>query len=247
MANNPKFSINAFAAAILSLLVTASVYAQSLSGSVVGINDGDTISVRTGAVPPGLVVQSGETIPVRLEGIDAPEHGQSFGDASRQHLSELVYEKQVNLECQGPDRYDRWACKVLLPTGEDVCLDQIEAGMAWHYKQYQKLQSATDRAAYGAAEDQARHAKKGLWSEPNPVQPQDFRHGTRSPFCADNNDHRIACSDTYEGQVRGNRRSHIYHWPGCPNYDDIADHNRVEFANAIEAEKAGYRAAYNCP
>jgi endonuclease YncB( thermonuclease family) len=247
MPNNPKFSVNAFAAAILSVLFTASVYAQSLSGSVVGINDGDTISVRTGAVSPGLVVKSGETISVRLEGIDAPEHGQSFGDASRQNLSELAYEKQVNLECQGPDRYDRWACKVLLPNGEDVCLDQIEAGMAWHYKQYQKLQSATDRAAYGAAEDQARHAKKGLWSEPNPVQPQDFRHRTRSPFCADNNDHRIACSDTYEGPVRGNRRSHIYHWPGCPNYDDIADHNRVEFANAIEAEKGGYRAAYNCP
>ena len=93
MPNNPKFSINAFAAAILSLLITGSVYAQSLSGSVVGINDGDTISVRTGAAPPGLVVKSGETISVRLEGIDAPEHGQSFGDASRQHLSELVYEK----------------------------------------------------------------------------------------------------------------------------------------------------------
>jgi Staphylococcal nuclease homologue len=112
----------------------------------------------------------------------------------------------------------------------------VESGMAWHYKQYQRLQNATDKAAYGVAEDQARHAKKGLWSEANPVQPQDFRHGTRSPFCADNNDHRIACSDTYEGPVRGNRRSKIYHWPGFPNYDDIAEHNRIEFANAIEAE-----------
>lgn len=247
MPNTLKSSMAAFGLAILSLLVTAAVNAQPLSGNVVGIDDGDTISVRTGAVPAGLAVRDGETISVRLEGIDAPEHGQPFGNASRQNLSELVFGKQVNLECQGPDRYKRWACKVLLPSGEDVCLDQIEAGMAWHYKQYQRLQSATDRAAYGAAEDQARHAKKGLWSEPNPVQPQDFRHGTRSPFCADNNDHRIACSDTYEGPVRGNMRSHIYHWPGCPNYDDIADHNRVEFANAMEAEKAGYRPAYNCP
>jgi len=60
-------------------------------------------------------------------------------------------------------------------------------------------------------------------------------------------DHRIACSDTYEGPVRDNMRSHIYHWPGYPNYNDIADHNRIEFANAISAEKAGYRAARNCP
>jgi methylphosphotriester-DNA--protein-cysteine methyltransferase len=42
-------------------------------------------------------------------------------------------------------------------------------------------------------------------------------------------------------------RSHIYHWPGCPNYNDIAEHNRVEFSNAIAAEKDGYRAALNCP
>ena len=247
MNSSQKRSVTLIATALFSLLVAASVSAQSLSGSVVAIADGDTISVRTDEVPPGLAVKTGQTISVRLEGIDAPEHGQSFGDASRQHLSELVYGKQVNLNCQGPDRYDRWACKVLLPNGEDVCLDQIESGMAWHYKQYQRLQNATDRAAYGVAEDQARHAKNGLWSEANPVQPQDFRHGTRSPFCADNNDHRIACSDTYEGPVRGNMRSHIYHWSGCPNYDDIAEHNRVEFANAIEAEKAGYRAAYNCP
>ena len=247
MKANLKVSTAFVPSMLFSLLVAVSVSAQSLSGSVVAIADGDTISVRTAEVPPGLAVKSGQTISVRLEGIDAPEHGQSFGDGSRQHLSALVYGKQVNLSCQGVDRHDRWACKVLLPNGEDVCLDQIESGMAWHYKQYQRLQNATDRAAYGAAEDQARHAKTGLWSETNPVQPQDFRHGTRSPFCADNNDHRIACSDTYEGPVRGNMRSHIYHWPGCPNYDDIAEHNRVEFANAIEAERAEYRAAYNCP
>ena len=247
MISSRRRSVTLIATTVLSLLVAASAGAQSLSGSVVAIADGDTISVRTDPVPPGLAVKSGQTISVRLEGIDAPEHGQSFGETSRQHLNELAYGKQVNLNCQGPDRYDRWACKVLLPNGEDVCLDQIEAGMAWHYKQYQRLQNATDRAAYGAAEDQARHAKIGLWSEANPVQPQDFRLGTRSPFCADNNDHRIACSDTYQGPVRGNMRSHIYHWQGCPNYDDIAEHNRVEFANAIEAEKAGYRAAYNCP
>src|SRR5712664_330277 len=105
MANNPKSSMTAVAIAILALLITASAYAQSLSGTVVGIDDGDTISARTAVVPLGLAVKSGETISVRLEGIDAPEHSQSFGDASRQHLSELVYGKQVNLECQGPDRY----------------------------------------------------------------------------------------------------------------------------------------------
>ena len=107
---NPSLrpSIALIATAVFFLLVAASVSAQSLSGSVVAIADGDTISVRTDEVPPGLAVRTGQTISVRLEGIDAPEHGQSFGDASRQHLSALVYGKQVNLNCQGPDRYDRW-------------------------------------------------------------------------------------------------------------------------------------------
>ena len=49
------------------------------------------------------------------------------------------------------------------------------------------------------------------------------------------------------GPIRGNKRSMIYHWPGCPNYDDIAPHNRVPFRSAQEAEQAGYRAARNCP
>ena len=143
--------------------------------------------------------------------------------------------------------YGRLVCKVLLPNREDVNLDQIKAGLAWHYKQYRKFQSAKDRAAYGAAEDAARHARTGLWSDPHPVQPQDFRHGTQSQLCLDNIDQRIGCSENYDGPVRGNQRSKIYHWPGCPNYDDIADHNRVEFPNAIAAEAAGYRAALNCP
>jgi hypothetical protein len=46
--------------------------------------------------------------------------------------------------------------------------------------------------------------------------------------------------------IRGNKRSMIYHWPGCPNYNDIAPANRVEFKTRAEAEAAGYRAARNC-
>jgi PBP1b-binding outer membrane lipoprotein LpoB len=49
-----------------------------------------------------------------------------------------------------------------------------------------------------------------------------------------------------DARIRGNKRSMIYHWPGCPNYDDIAPHNRVYFRTRAEAEAAGYRAARNC-
>ena len=233
----PRKFLSVFAWAILCFL-PAILSAQAMSGKVLGIADGDTITVA---------LVSGQEISIRLEGIDAPEHGQPFGDASSRNLSHLVFGKEVNLDCTGQQTYGRSVCKVLLPSGEDVDLDQIEAGMAWHYKQYQQLQSGTDRAAYGAAEDAARRARIGLWSDPRPVQPQDFRHGTQSQICLDNSDHRIACSENYDGPVRGNRRSGIYHWPGCPNYDDIAEQNRVEFPSALAADQAGYRAARNCP
>jgi deoxyribonuclease I len=51
---------------------------------------------------------------------------------------------------------------------------------------------------------------------------------------------------TKDEQIRGNKKSMIYHWPGCPNYDDIAPGNRVYFKSRAEAEAAGYRAARNC-
>ena len=59
--------------------------------------------------------------------------------------------------------------------------------MAWHYKQYEDEQSPTDREAYAAAECTAMKSKLGLWSDPHPVQPQDFRHGTNSPLLLDAN------------------------------------------------------------
>lgn len=205
---------------------------------IIAVSDGDTVTAILG---------NGQQREIRLEGIDAPEHGQAFASESAVHLSALVSGKAVNLDCNGEESYNRLVCKLLLPNGEDVDLDQIKAGMAWHYKQYQGLQTASDRNAYGVAEDQARRARIGLWIDAHPVQPQDFRHGTHSRLCLASDDHRIACSDTYEGPVRANKHSGIYHWPGCPNYDEIAEHNRVEYPNAAAAEKAGYRAARNCP
>jgi endonuclease YncB( thermonuclease family) len=227
----------AFFFVIVSSFATGLSDADVSPAHIVAVTDGDTVTA----------VISGQQREIRLEGIDAPEHGQPFASESASHLSTLVSDKAVNLDCNGEESYKRLICKVLLPNGEDVDLDQIKAGLAWHYKQYQRLQTATDRTRYGAAEDEARRARIGLWADAQPVQPQDFRHGTHSGICLDNNDHRIACSDTYEGPVRGNMRSHIYHWPGCPNYDDIAEHNRVEFQNAVTAEQAGYKAARNCP
>jgi endonuclease YncB( thermonuclease family) len=205
--------------------------------TVVGIMDGDTIVVADSA---------GRQESVRLSGIDAPEHDQAFGAQSTQYIASLVSGRNVTLECENERSYGRMICKVLLPTGEDACLDQLKAGMAWHYKQYEDEQSATDRDAYAATECAAMKSKIGLWSDPHPVQPQDFRHGTNSPLLLDAKGCRKSSEPT-SGPVVGSARSHIFEWPGCPYYSAISPDNRVEFASPQAAEAAGYRPAHNCP
>ncbi len=105
--------------------------------------------------------------------------------------------KTVNLDCGKEESYGRLVCKILLPNGENVCLDQVMARMAWHCKQFENDQAPADRQAYGAAKDAAREAKMGLWSDPRPIPPWDFRHGTPTKLCFDNANRRIECSAAY--------------------------------------------------
>ena len=138
----------------------------TFSGRVVTINDGDTIVVLDDA---------NRSYKVRLQGIDAPEGGQAFGDRSRQNLSAEVFGKEVSVEWSKRDRYGRIVGKVLVG-GRDVCREQIRAGMAWHYKFYQNEQSAEDRKMYADAEEEARVTRRGLWVDADPTAPWEFRH-----------------------------------------------------------------------
>src|SRR5216684_4030803 len=210
---------------------------NTFSAKVVNITDGDTVDVLR---------SDNFTYAVRLSGIDAPEHDQAFGTQSTQNLTSLISGKTVTLECESERSYGRLICKILLPSGEDVDLDQVKAGMAWHYKQFQDEQSPSDREAYATAECAAMKSKLGLWSDPHPVQPQDFRHGTNSSLLLDPKGCRTSSEPT-SGPVVGNSRSHIFEWPGCPYYSDISPDNRVPFPSPQAAEAAGYRPAHNCP
>lgn len=139
----------------------------NFTGRVVAVEDGDTI----------VVADDGNgTYKIRLQGIDAPEGVQPFGDRSGQSLSEMVFGKQVEIEWSKRDRYRRLVGKVLRE-GNDVSLQQIKVGMAWHYKFYQNEQSGNDRELYATAENKARTERLGLWSDENPLPPWQFRRG----------------------------------------------------------------------
>ena len=134
-----------------------------------GVADGDTITVLDDTLKQHKI---------RLAGIDAPEKKQPFGQRSKESLSELMFAKTVTVEADKTDRYGREVGKVLVD-GIDANLVQVQRGFAWHYKAYEREQSAIDRKAYSDAEDEAKAALRGLWKDTAPVPPWDYRKAQR--------------------------------------------------------------------
>lgn len=161
MGLNPMHRIAAAA-----LLLSVQVFAATLDGRVVGVTDGDTITVLDDAN-----VQH----KIRLSGIDAPERAQPFGDRSKTNLSRLTFDQRAQVEWTKRDRYQRVIGKVLV-NGRDVNLEQVKSGMAWWYRAYAREQSPQDREDYEVAEFRAKSSRTGLWSEKNPLPPWDWRH-----------------------------------------------------------------------
>ena len=126
---------------------------------VVGVHDGDTIT--------GLD-ESKTQHKIRLDAIDAPELGQPFGQAAKKALSEKVFGKDVVVVPKTKDRYGRTIGHVMLD-GRDVNLEMLEEGMAWHYKHYDH------NARLARAEEQAKSARLGLWSDASVVPPWEWR------------------------------------------------------------------------
>lgn len=153
-------------AALLALLpLSARVPSTAIHGSVVAVVDGDTIKV---------LGPSKTLFKIRLSGIDAPESKQAWGQRSKQHLSDLVYGREVTVLVSGEDRYGREIGKVVV-NGLDANLEQVKSGMAWWYAHFAKEQLPGDAQVYSEAESQARAARRGLWGDPNPVAPWDWR------------------------------------------------------------------------
>jgi endonuclease YncB( thermonuclease family) len=159
------------------VLAAQPAFAQSLAGRVVGVSDGDTVTV--------LDVDHRQH-KIRVAGIDAPEKKQAFGQRSKANMSALVFNREVDIVGNKRDRYGRTVAKVMVakpdclsadcPKTEDAGLRQIEGGLAWWYRKYAKEQSRQDRADYEAAELRARSQAIGLWSEKDPEPPWEFRH-----------------------------------------------------------------------
>ena len=158
-------------AAFLILVVAAcTAAAATLEGKVVGVSDGDTITVLSA---------DRQQHKIRLAGIDAPEKGQPFGTRSKQTLSQMVYGHLAIVEYSKRDRYGRIVGRVEVD-GRDVNLDQLREGSAWVYLQYIRELTKTDQRLYLDAEKQARNDSLGLWQDRQAEPPWEWRKTRRS-------------------------------------------------------------------
>jgi endonuclease YncB( thermonuclease family) len=191
--------------ALGAALALADADSRVLDVHVVGVADGDSLTVRD---------SNGLTHGVRLAAIDAPEHGQPWGERSKQSLTQMVLGKDVRIEWVERDDYGRLVAKLWVAPADAHCsatpcphtldagLAQITAGLAWHFKRYERDQAEEDRHRYADAETEARARKRGLWQEAAAAPPWEWRRGLTN------------------GPVKKSRRN-VCHLPGSPSYPTV--------------------------
>ncbi|MEO5864867.1 MAG: thermonuclease family protein [Nitrospiraceae bacterium] len=162
------------------------------------------------------------------------------------------------------DQYGRTLADVLLPDGTHLNRELVKQGWCWWYRKYAPADTVLEEL-----ERDTQEARKGLWTDPQPVPPWVYHKARRGqslnlsdlvPLNAETEDSMASRGPPLLGArepnsaissspypVIGNRKSHIYHRPDCPNYNQVAPQNRVSFNSAAEPENAGYRVAENCP
>lgn len=147
--------------------------AETIAGKVVSVADGDTITV----------LKDKEQIKVRLHGVDAPEKAQDFGTAARSFTSDACFGNEVTVEVKDTDRYGRKVGIVTLPDGRVLNHELLKAGLAHWYEAY-----APNDTTLKALQEEAKSAKRGVWSRSDTVAPWDFRKDRRSQPSADQGD-----------------------------------------------------------
>jgi micrococcal nuclease len=200
---------------VLSAALTVSGQGGDIHCPVLRIIDGDTIDILTNSVK----------LRIRFDGVDCPESGQTAGADARDFTTRLLKDKIVTVRLLGAHE-NRIIGRVFVD-GRDVSMELVRAGMAWHYMSFSKDKVLAE------LEKDARARKMGLWRNPDPMPPWEYRRyvqktKTVSPV----------------GPFHGNTDSRIFHRPGCAYYK-CATCTR-KFTARDEAIKAGYKPCKVC-
>lgn len=221
-------SIASAAIIFFSILILNQAWASdtTITGKVVSIADGDTITVLD---------SSKSQHKIRLWGIDCPESHQDFGTRAKQFTSDLVFGKAVQVIPDDTDRYGRSVGTVMVD-GKSLNEELVKSGFAWVYGQYCKKSVC---AQWKKDEETARKNKVGLWAQPNPIPPWEFRHGSSKTDPAPS-----TITTQSAGTYHGNTRSMVFHASSCKDYN--CKNCTVVFPDRNSAIMAGYRSCGNC-
>lgn len=214
---------------IVLLLIPSTLLAWT--GKVVTVSDGNTAKI--------VQSDTGTLVKVRFAGIDSPEKKQAYGQEARKYINGLIAGEMVRVEPVGQDRYGRTVGYIWL-NGKEINLKIVAAGYAWMYRQYSPKPKSR-AAKYHNAEASAKVRKAGLWQDPNPIPPWEWRKAKRS---SRKKGISTSSSDVVVGKYHGNIESRIFHKPGCKHYDD--KHCVEGFASRKKAIRAGYRPCRVC-
>lgn len=209
---------------IPALILVFAGHAMAWDGKCVGVADGDTITV----------MHNGKGERIRLHGIDCPERGQDFGKRAKQFTSGMVFRKIVTIEPTDTDRYGRTVAMVYVG-GKCVNEELIGAGFAWVYTKYCKEGFCADWEAF---EEAARSSGLGLWAHRDPIPPWKYRHSDKSNRASG------GALNIATAEFHGNRKSHVFHRPGCRHYN--CKNCTVVFRSREDAIAAGYRPCGMC-
>lgn len=127
---------------------------------VTRLSDGDSFVVNAGALPTS----------VRLFGVDAPEQGQAYGAEAKRALAEMIDGKRIAIRMVDRDRYGRVVAIVETEDGRNVNQELVRQGAAWHFTKYD------DSPELARLQQQAQSERRGLWAQPNPEPPWDYRN-----------------------------------------------------------------------
>lgn len=142
-----------------------------LTGTVTAVHDGDTLTLDMGD----------RTEHIRLQGIDAPELAQAFGNDAKLALAQQTLQQTVRVAYSQRDRYDRVLGQVFTADCTDVNLQLLNLGWAWFYKAFACDLDSARRMNYASAETQASRLRLGLWIQSQPMAPWIFRNGEDPP------------------------------------------------------------------
>ena len=189
-----RLTLRSALAALIVLLLAHSTFGQNLAirGRCVGVHDGDSIT---------LLAAGNKQLKVRVAFVDAPELSQAFGYRAKQAMSNLLIGKNVAVRPHTIDRYGRLVGLVYVE-GADAGLQMLRQGLAWCYTRYLPEAAADIQSCYRQAEVEAREQRRGLWSDPSPVEPWLYRRAPAQQFLASGSPlERFGYHDTFRWSV----------------------------------------------